>query len=139
DVMYLAQSTDGTNTTLYVINTTTNPLSYDAIGVESDVRYNAMGLRVADGYIYALPNASNQLLKISADGTYENLGAVDGLPLASYNSGEMDDADNFYVMSTTGSTTSDKMYNIDIAAMSATEIDLTSSINPSDIAYSPFD
>src|SRR5690606_37356953 len=97
------------------------------------------GLRVADGYIYALPNASNQLLKISADGTYENLGAVDGLPLASYNSGEMDDADNFYVMSTTGSTTSDKMYNIDIAAMSATEIDLTSSINPSDIAYSPFD
>ncbi|MGV3763426.1 DUF6923 family protein [Parapedobacter sp.] len=139
DAMYLAQSTDGTNTTLYVINTTTNPLSYDPIGVESNVRYNAMGLRVADGYIYALPNASNQLLKISADGTYENLGAVAGLPLASYNSGEMDDADNFYVMSTTGSTTSDKMYNIDIAAMSATEIDLTSSINPSDIAYSPFD
>lgn len=142
DVMYLAQSSGGSTTTLYSINTSTNPLTYDPIGVTSNVLYNAMGLRPADGFIYALLDNSNVLLKISADGTYENMGAITGLPVppslaVAYNTAEIDDLDNFYVMNTGSGAPASNMYNIDIATLTATAIPLSIPVDPSDLAYNP--
>ncbi|OCK51737.1 hypothetical protein BA768_03235 [Chryseobacterium sp. CBo1] len=136
--MYLGQAPNAaTNTTLYNVNTFTNPFTYPAIGTIASIKYNAMGFHPTTGYLYAIADASNNILRINSDGTFTNLGAVTNLPTGiSFNSGEIDSAGNFYV---SGAGSVNTLYRINIATLTATPIPLLSSLTVSDFAYNPVD
>jgi len=136
--MYLGQAPNAaTNTTLYSVNTSTNPLTYPPIGTIASIKYNAIGFHPTTGYLYAIADASNNILRINSDGTYVNLGAVTNLPTGiSFNAGEIDSAGNFYV---SASGTVNTLYRINIATLTATAIPLLSSLTVSDFAYNPVD
>jgi hypothetical protein len=139
DSMIFYSGSPGGNTTLYDVKYNASPLTRDAIGAATR-RYNAIGFNTGDGFVYGINDNlganSNRLLKISNDGSVEDLGAVAGLPTQStneYNAGDFDAAGNLYVMHNGTST----MYRIDITNMTATAVPLSpaEAISLSDIAY----
>ena len=128
--MYLSQ---GTNTSLYNVSTATNPFTYPAIGSASGINYNAIGLNPLNGFIYGVLANTNQIVRINSDGTYNNLGAITGLPTSViYNAGEIDHLGNYYVKVNTDNS---QLYKINLSTLSASLITLSSSINVPDIAY----
>ncbi len=134
--MYLSQSPDtSTNTRLYGVGTGTNPFTYPLIGQGGFV-YNATGYNPEDNFLYAirypLATGSNHLLRVGADGSTVNLGAVTGLPNATYNSGTFSDAGVYYVKPTGNNAT---LYAIDVISRAATPISLSGSFTASDIGW----
>ncbi len=132
--MYLSQ---GTNTSLYEVSTSTNPFTYPIVGTASGINYNAIGLNPLDGFIYGILAGSNELIRVSADGNYNNLGAITGLPTGvTYNAGEIDNLGNYYVKV---NTSNNQLYKINLSTASASVITLSSSINVPDIAFRVID
>lgn len=127
--MYLSQNTPAA---LYDINTASNPFTFPQIGANSGINYNSIGVNPLDGFIYGTIVNSNQIIRIYSDGTYTNLGAVTGLPVLTYNSGEIDDLGNYYVKQNTNNNT---LYKINLTTLTATSQTLTASINVPDMAY----
>ncbi|WP_390450870.1 DUF6923 family protein [Chryseobacterium sp. Alg-005] len=126
--MYLSQTN-----TLYNVNTSTNPFTYTQIGPSAASNYNAIGINPLDGFMYGMIANSNTVIRINADGTYNTLGAVTGLPAAViYNAGEIDNLGNYYVKI---NTSNNQLYRINLTTLTATLITLTASINLPDIAY----
>lgn len=126
--MYLSQTA-----TLYNVNTTTNPFTYPAVGTAS-VNYNAIGLNPLDGRIYGMEVlTSNNVIVINTNGTSINLGPVTGLPVATFNAGEIDNLGNYYVKV---NSDNNQIYRINLNTMTATTITLSASINVADLAYS---
>jgi uncharacterized repeat protein (TIGR01451 family) len=122
-----------TNTTLYRIDNTTNPMTFPTLGQASMV-YNAIGYNTADNYLYGMANGavSNELVRIGADGSAVNLGAVAGLPADNWISGTMGTNGVLYIMVGGGATS---LYAVNVAARTASQAGLTSSVNASDIAW----
>ncbi|GMQ62828.1 DUF6923 family protein [Vallitalea maricola] len=52
--------------------------------------YNAIGFNVLDNYIYGYDITNNTIIRLSADATADNLGAVPNLPAQVYNVGDVD-------------------------------------------------
>ena len=129
--MYLSQNS---STTLYEIGTTTNPLTYNAIGASSGITYNAIGINPLDGIMYGMRRPGRTLIQINDDGTYVNLGPITNLPNADYNSGEIDEDGNFYVKLV---DVNNRFYKIDLINKTATLIPLTSNHTFADFAYNP--
>ncbi len=132
--MWLSQSPNAsTNTTLYGINTGSNPFTYSSLGQASFV-YNALGYNPVDNYMYGVPTsgAGNRLLRIGANGQAQNLGTVAGLPNQQYNSGTFG-PDGTYYVKRTGSNTF--LHAIDIDTLTATSIPLSGAIEISDMAF----
>ncbi len=128
--LYLSQ---GANTTVYNVNTTSNPFTFPAIGTASGINYNAIGVNPLDGFIYGLLANTNQLIRVSADGKYNNLGAITGLPDGViYNSGEIDKLGNYYVKVNNQNS---QLYRVNLSTLSATLINLTASVNLPDMAF----
>ena len=132
--MYLSQApTNSTNTTLYNINTSANPLTFPAIA-QGSTAYNAIGYNPTDNYIYGIQNVSNSgnsLIRIGADGSTVNLGVISGLPVGNYIAADIGSNGVYYVKS--GSTT---LYAINISTLTATSITLSPGINGGqDIAW----
>lgn len=125
--MYLSQTN-----ILYNINTATNPLTYPIIGTAS-VNYNAIGLNPLDGRLYGMQTVnSNNVVVINTDGTSINLGPVTGLPVSTFNAGEIDNLGNYYVKV---NTDNNQIYRINLSTMTATTITLSASINIADLAF----
>ena len=126
--MYLSQTA-----TLYNVNTTTNPFTYPAVGTAS-VNYNAIGLNPLDGRLYGMEVlTSNNVIVINTNGTSINLGPVTGLPTGvTFNAGEIDNLGNYYVKVNTDNS---QIYRINLNTMTATTINLSASINISDLAF----
>ncbi|WP_246022145.1 DUF11 domain-containing protein [Epilithonimonas xixisoli] len=134
DRMYLSQLN-----TLYMIDTSTSPFTYTAIGTAAPVNYNSIGINPQDGKMYAIQQAaggSNTLLVINTNGSVTSLGSISGLPLATYFSGEFDPAGNFYVMANVTNGTS-TMYKINVATKTATTIALKYQNNTAAVVYLP--
>ena len=127
--LYLAQSN-----TLYSVNTTSNPFTYPAIGVNQAGAYNAIGINPVNGRMYAMGSvaSSNDLYVINANGTSINLGPVTNLPLGAYNSGEIDNLGNYYVKE---SGSNNLLYRINLTTLTATSIPLSMSISVADLAF----
>jgi uncharacterized repeat protein (TIGR01451 family) len=84
--------------------------------------------------MYGMLTNSNTIIRINADGTYNTLGAVTGLPGAViYNSGEIDNLGNYYVKL---NTNNNQIYRINLTTLTATLITLSTSVNLPDMAYS---
>ncbi|MGN7757413.1 DUF6923 family protein [Chryseobacterium sp. 22532] len=127
--MYLSQLN-----TLYSVDTATNPFTYTQIGPAAATNYNAIGINPLDGFMYGMLTNSNTIIRINADGTYNTLGAVTGLPGAViYNSGEIDNLGNYYVKL---NTNNNQIYRINLTTLTATLITLSASVNLPDMAYS---
>ncbi|MGK6341155.1 DUF6923 family protein [Chryseobacterium sp. DT-3] len=127
--MYLSQLN-----TLYNVDTTTNPFTYTQIGPASATNYNAIGINPLDGFMYGMLASSNTIIRINANGTYNTLGTVTGLPGAViYNAGEIDNLGNYYVKL---NTNNNQIYRINLTTLTATLITLSASVNLPDMAYS---
>ena len=134
--MFLSQGPDqATNTTLYNVNVAVNPFTFPAIG-QAALVYNATGYNPIDNYAYAMRYAGagllNQLLRVGADGSTVNLGAVSGLPSQSYNSGAFSGTGTYYVKPLGNNAT---IYAINVNTLVATPVALTTSFTASDIAF----
>lgn len=129
---YLSQGPNN-GVRLYKVNTTTNPFTYPAVGSSSGVTYNALGAHPKDGYLYAMLDNSNAVLKINpSTGEITNIGNISGLPSIAYSSGEIDQNGNYYVKA---AAADNKLYKINLATLTATTITLNSSFSTSDFAY----
>lgn len=121
--MYLEQGAVGAPTTLYKIDTSANPFNFVPQGTAT-ITYNAVGYNPIDNYQYGILNTSNHLVRIAADGSAVDLGAVTGLPSATYISGTFSDTGGFlYVKSNVATSTA--TYVINVSTKTATLLNLT--------------
>lgn len=127
--MFLSQAVMPAPTTLYAIDTSSNPFTFPPIGTGA-VNYNAMGFNPADNFIYAMLSGgggSNTVLRIGSNGIPAVVGTVTGLPVGAYVAGEISPAGVYYVKVGNAAT----MYAIDITTLTAVAIPL--SVNPGSI------
>ncbi|KAA0127109.1 hypothetical protein FY557_14060 [Chryseobacterium sp. SN22] len=125
--MYISQ-----NTTVYNVNTTSNPFTFPAVGSYTG-NINSIGINPVDGLMYGTVDNSNTIVRINASGTFTLMGAVSGLPTGvTFNAGEFDATGNYYVKQSGSNAT---LYRVNIATMSATALTLSQAINISDFAY----
>ncbi|MCA0394867.1 MAG: DUF11 domain-containing protein [Proteobacteria bacterium] len=133
--MFLSQAPNNTtNTTLYGINTATNPFLFPTLG-QGTHPYNAIGYNPVDNYIYGIRNASgdgNQLIRIGADGSTINLGAVGSMATQNWVNGTFSDTGVYYVLAGGGST---NLRVIDVHANTSTLVNLSASVNAVDMAW----
>jgi len=129
--LYLSQNSP---TQLFRINRTTNPFTYTAVGAATAITYNATAINSVDGRMYAITGSTgNTLIRINNDGTYVVLGTISGLSSAgSYNGGVIDTMGNYYVKD---NGVDNVIYKINIATLTATTINLSQNIHPSDFAF----
>lgn len=114
----------------------TNGITFEAEGPASQYRYNALGFRESDGYLYAI-RGNNNVIRIGQGGVIEDLGATTpALPGSSYHIGTFGagaDADKYYV---THWGVEDRLWVIDIDTMTQSALDLSGTLpNTSDIVY----
>ena len=133
--MYLSQSPNvTTNTTLYDINTSTNPFTYPAIGQGANV-YNAIGYNPVDNYIYGINaggGTGNRLIRVGADGSSVDLGPVAGMATDNWIMGTFSDTGVMYVLAGGGSA---NLRAINVQTNTSTLIPLSSSVQASDMAW----
>ncbi|MPT31019.1 MAG: DUF11 domain-containing protein [Chryseobacterium sp.] len=129
--LYLSQNSP---TQLFRINRATNPFTYTAVGAATPITYNATAINSVDGRMYAITGSTgNTLIRINNDGTYVVLGTISGLSSAgSYNGGVIDTMGNYYVKD---NGVDNVIYKINIATLTATTINLSQNIHPSDFAF----
>ena len=134
---YLSQGPNVTTGTQFQkITRTTNPFSYTNIGSTAHgVTYNALGYNINDNFIYGINqtnDSSNELILLDATGNVFNLGAVSGLPVGSYISGDMDSSNQLYVIPNGVTST---LYKINVSTKTVVQtITLNRSISTADIA-----
>lgn len=120
----------------YRIARLSNPYTEDELFNFTPYDLNALGFNKTDGYFYALtsPTSATQgLIKIGQSGA-QTLGAIAGLPDASYVNGTFDNAGNYYVARSVSST---QFYKINVASKTATLVTLSSAVAPGDMAINP--
>lgn len=128
NAIYLSQSS-----TLYGVNTTTNPFTYPPVGVNQAGDYNAIAISPIDGRMYGIPAiSSNNVIVINANGTSINLGPILNLPAGNYNAGEIDNLGNYYVKA---AGVNNQMFRINLTTLTATTITLSANISISDLAF----
>jgi uncharacterized repeat protein (TIGR01451 family) len=120
---------------LYTGVTGPGTVEFDPVGAAT-VYYNGIGVRPDNKYLYAIQSGSTpNLLRIDGAGAVTNLGST-GLPASptgSYASGAFDDTGRYFV----ASGYDNLMYQVDTAAMTATSITLSQTLNGViDFAYS---
>ncbi|ARU06038.1 hypothetical protein CCO03_16405 [Comamonas serinivorans] len=133
-----AQSCDGTlfisqNTPTTLLHSAF-PVNFQAVGSAAPMTYNALGHHT-NGDLYGLQTSSNTLLRINqTTGVVTTVGAVAGLPVASYNAGTIG-TNNLYYVKPVGNTNT--LYTIDptAATPTATATTLSQSITISDMGW----
>lgn len=139
--MYLAQ---GSPTTLYRIDASTNPFTYPVLG-SAGTTYNAVAFNPADNYLYATrwddSTSRYRLLRIASNGAATDLGGITGgginVNLAGIASGEIG-ADGYYYLkyNSTSTGAAGTLYRVDLSNLGGTTaITLSRSIGSADLAW----
>ncbi|WP_162250375.1 DUF11 domain-containing protein [Pseudoxanthomonas sp. Root630] len=132
--MFLDQTNAGaTLSTLYNVGYASTPFSYTSLG--SGAARNGIGYNPLDNFIYGIEWSGfdgNELIRIGADGSSANLGAISGLPVANYNNGAISPAGQYYTKAGGSGTT---LYRIDLTTRVATTITMSAPITVSDLAW----
>jgi len=133
--MFLDQST-GSSSTLSRVNYASTPFTYTALG-SSAVARNGIGYNMADNYIYGIEwngFSGNELVRVGSDGSSVNLGVITGVPVATYNNGDISPAGDYYVTpaAVAGTTT---LYRVNLVTRTATTITMSQTIFVSDLAW----
>lgn len=131
----------GGPTQLHRIDTSTNPLTYPAIGSPYSPSYNAMGYDPASNYIFATiwdaATSTYHLLRIASNGVVEDTGAIGGGGINASGTGIASGdvgADGFYYVK--DNATTNQMWRVNLTTRVATLITLSQSIANADIAWS---
>jgi len=98
--------------------------------------YNGMGYREQDNYIYAPKRDTNEIVRIAADGSVLSLGAVTGLPVDYYSSGDVSPAGDLYI------TNNSQIHRIDVTTTPPTLLSSLTLSGPAiigDFAFNPID
>ncbi|TGN24231.1 DUF11 domain-containing protein [Empedobacter tilapiae] len=121
---------------LKLVDTSTNPFTYNNIGLANSFNYNAMGYNPVDSFLYAIKvSNSNEIVKINpTNGIVTPIGNINKLPVATYINGEIDDVGNFYVMD---NTFTDALYKVNLTTLTSTKITLSRKIYSADFAFNP--
>ncbi|WP_292896011.1 DUF11 domain-containing protein [Nitratireductor sp.] len=128
--MWLSQ---GNQTRLNAINTTTNPFTFVNQGGVT-FAYNGTAFNPIDNYGYAVNNNSPILYRVGSNGAVQSLGSISGVPSTlKVNTGEISDDGSYYVY---GRTHDRYIYKVNISTRSATRITLSRSVFLSDMAWS---
>ena len=121
-------------------------VAYDPVTANYNLIYtnpyaiNAIGYNTLDNFIYGIKADSNHLVRVGADGVFQDLGSVTNLPLLnngtqSYFAGDFNDNGELFVTRSSINT----VYKIDVNTLIATPIPITSNIAtfpPSDFSFS---
>ncbi|MGB0847190.1 MAG: DUF6923 family protein, partial [Thiolinea sp.] len=144
--IYIASSAAENNPAqFYSVNTASSPFALNTIGnTAHGFSFNAMGYREQDDYIYAIQQSGSNVLRLGADGSIVDLGAVSGLPVPSniwqtYDSGDVFPDGYLYIHQV---TTHPELYKIDVTTSPPSlveTINLSQSIWLSDFAYNKVD
>ncbi|MFC7346076.1 DUF6923 family protein [Chryseobacterium zhengzhouense] len=130
---YGSAATD--KTILYTLDNTTNPFTKTIIGESpAGMKVNGIGYNTVDNFLYGMrTDAANatHMVKIDANGTFTDLGAVTSLPAGGYNAGGFDNAGNYYIINFDSSN----LYRINLSTNTATQITLSRSLKVNDIAF----
>ncbi|MFV0388698.1 MAG: DUF6923 family protein [Pyrinomonadaceae bacterium] len=119
--LYLTRSPSvSTNSSIYLTQGTSNPFVWTSQG-ETNYLFTSLGYSPNDSYLYAIQYGSTNLIRIGANATSVNLGAVTGLPAGDYNAADFSPTGDLYVKA----TVTNKIYKIDIPSMTAIGIPLT--------------
>ncbi len=108
---------------------------YNSIGSAIPNNPNAFGYNVQDNYIYGINNGAGSqgnLLRVSNDGSYIDLGLPTGLPEQAYVSGDFDYDGNLWVSQFGSSST---LYSIDVSEGTATSLSLSQSMFISEFVH----
>ena len=105
--------------------------TFTDLGENAGFSINGVGYRTADNLIYGMEMSNDSLIRLGADGQYERLGAIEGLPNGSYYVGDFGHDGLLYVRH------ANTFYgiNVDSVAVERT-IQTTSSVSGiADVAY----
>jgi|GEM_PF-6582020 len=103
------------------------------LGDRAGFTINGIGYRNADNLIYGMEMSNDHLIRLGADGSFERLGAIKGLPNGSYYTGDFGHDGLLYVRH------SNTFYGIDVDKVKVERtIPTTSSVSGiADVAYDP--
>ena len=103
------------------------------LGDRAGFTINGIGYRNADDLIYGMEMSNDHLIRLGADGSFERLGAIEGLPNGSYYTGDFGHDGLLYVRH------SNTFYGIDVDQVKVERtINTTSSVSGiADVAYNP--
>lgn len=104
-----------TNTGLYSFNPTTGVYTAIAEPILAGSTVNAAGYNPVDNFVWGAIGATNSVIKIGSNGQTESF-AVTGLPVATYEAGDIDAAGNLYLYSGSGTS----IYKINLATPTPT-------------------
>ena len=113
---------------------------YNIINPDMGVRINPIAYNVLDNMIYGTIGTTNNLTRISRDGSRTNFGAITGLPNVFYTTGDIDNQGNLYIYINDTAT----FYKVDLNQNSATFGQVLNSvpitpISVSDWSWNPID
>ena len=115
--------------TLYKLNPATG--EYEQVGNPAAFNYNALAMNPNDGYMYAIRSNHAELLRISSDGSAENLGDIEDISHEGitediiYPNGDFD-ADGTYWIKERDTTS--VIYGIDVETKAVTEVTLSQDV-----------
>jgi uncharacterized repeat protein (TIGR01451 family) len=121
---YITQGVDINSIKLNSVNLLTGGLTpISSTNFPSGV--NAIGFNRLDSYIYGMKGGTNNtVMRIDANGVGYDLGAITGVPTASYTLGDVDANGVLYIKSLTGTT----IYGIDVNSTSPNYLKLVKTI-----------
>jgi uncharacterized repeat protein (TIGR01451 family) len=148
--VYIAQGIGGTQ--LSSADQADGEVTFTSIGAQSKSRYNAIGYRLADNFLYGFTNglpvngtgiAQGHLIRLENNGSAVDLGTVAGIPnpgsialtSGSFggNFGSIHTADTLYVMD--GNATETTLYAVDVDAKTAVAVPLNRRANVIDFTW----
>jgi uncharacterized repeat protein (TIGR01451 family) len=148
--VYIAQGIGGTQ--LSSADQNDGQVTFTSIGAQSKSRYNAIGYRLADNFVYGFTNGlpvngtgipQGHLIKLDNGGVAEDLGAVAGIPSPNTiamtsgsfggNFGTIHTADTLYVLD--GNTAQSALYAVDIVTRTAELVSLSQPVNVIDFTW----
>ncbi|MEL5900139.1 hypothetical protein AAGC94_19055, partial [Clostridium sporogenes] len=113
---------------------------YNIINPDMGVRINPIAYNVLDNMIYGTIGTTNNLTRISRDGSRTNFGPITGLPNVFYTTGDIDNQGRMYIYTNDTAT----FYQVDLNQNSATFGQVLNSepitpISVSDWSWNPID
>jgi len=129
-VMYQIHGNSGNQGQLSEIDVAAN--AFTDLGTNAGFSINGIGYRTTDNFIYGMEMSNDHLIRLGADGSYERLGEIDGLPAGSYYTGDFGHDGLLYVRH------ANTMYGINVDSVTVERtVEAAGVSGIADIAYNP--
>ena len=103
------------------------------VGENAGFKINGTGFRTADGYVYGVKMDTDEIIRLGADGNYEVLGKVSGLPDGSFYTGDFGQDGLLYLRH------QNNYYGVNVDSLTVEKVKTASEsvTRTYDIAYNP--